>query len=689
MMNINAKVPTTRLPAASSKPQSNVSVVVATGNDQITVRGPTLAKDDAMITAQQGAKVTAHDRVFVSAGQGAEVWALDNATVHADPGSTVSAFDKATVYAHRGATVNAEGESTVIVYPGADVTVHSGATAVLEDGAQLVAHKGAVVKLGEGVELMVTADDARLHAIGPTVIVELGSVDVNHGLALRLEGENENGILGVLGFYRALESGCVEEIRACGRVFNLLPESDRAQCLTTLLKEKDEHGVSRLSGALAHSGAKTFQACMKLLAQLPKGARAQPAAVLLEAKDAQGVPYFHRVLVLGGFKEIQAYGSLFNLLPEGDRAHYVTALLKAKDAQDVPWLSWALAHRGAKTFQTCMKLLAQLPEGARVQPAAVLLEASGAHGVPCLRWFLADVKLLAQAKPAYTTADLIGRPVRLGSGATNTVFAVQLKKPDGSTFECVFKPLSRKMRDWGAGITGIPRDNPQTAMRNLATVSYAKKLGFDVVVDTSVGVFDFGPGPGGGYKQGLVMERARGTSAANTNLGTLTRADVCAEVTKLQLLDHLTGQCDRHDRNYFISIENDQAKVRGIDNDVCFGEKLTDPNGIKFVNNAKQYGFRGTSMPPVVDTDMATKINALTPDDIRGILGDKLSEAEVQAAIKRLDGVKQHIAQLKAQGKVIDSRQWSNPRVQQLLTEDNSYVGRDKAYAATKLNTKW
>lgn len=115
-------------------------------------------------------------------------------------------------------------------------------------------------------------------------------------------------------------------------------------------------------------------------------------------------------------------------------------------------------------------------------------------------------------------------------------------------------------------------------MRNVATVAYVRKLGMRVVADTRVALIDTGQG----RQLGMVMERARGKSAADTDPGLFKQANVCAEVTKLQLLDHLTGQGDRHAGNYFINIEPDgRAKVMGIDNDQCFGHKMTDPAGIE------------------------------------------------------------------------------------------------------------
>jgi hypothetical protein len=262
-----------------------------------------------------------------------------------------------------------------------------------------------------------------------------------------------------------------------------------------------------------------------------------------------------------------------------------------------------------------------------------------------------NLKVTDDTRPAYTNDNLVGQLEMLGSGVYNTVFAVKLEKPDGSTFDGVFKPLGTTEKGWVAQATGIPRHDPQIAMRNIATLSYAQKLGIDVIPDTRVAALG---GRRDGPKLGLVMERAKGKPAFDATLALFNRPDVCAEVTKLQLLDHLTGQGDRHGDNYFIDIGQDgKAKVTGIDNDQCFGSWLTDPAGIKYANNLTHKGFHGTSLPPVVDAEMADKIHSLTHDDIREMLGNKLSEAEVQAAISRHEGVKQHINVLAKQDRII------------------------------------
>jgi hypothetical protein len=293
--------------------------------------------------------------------------------------------------------------------------------------------------------------------------------------------------------------------------------------------------------------------------------------------------------------------------------------------------------------------------------------------------------------PAFTNSDLIDEPTKLGSGAFHTVYAVKLEDSDGETFDGVFKPLASKEEGWVAQASGIPWDDPQTAMRNLATLTYAEKLGIDVIPDTHLGVLRTGQES---TKLGLVMERASGMAAANADANLFSRADVTKEVVKLQLLDHLTGQGDRHGGNYFIDAgSGHSAKVTGIDNDQAFGSKLTRPDGIKYASDSAHRGFRGTSLPPAVDRKTANAITALSSSDIRQMLGDKLSKSEVRAAISRHQGVTEHIAELSAQGRVIDSNpwwqlglgksKWAKSSVQNLFTAENSYVGRDREIALT------
>jgi hypothetical protein len=299
-----------------------------------------------------------------------------------------------------------------------------------------------------------------------------------------------------------------------------------------------------------------------------------------------------------------------------------------------------------------------------------------------------NLRLTTDTQHAYTDNQLLETPTKLGTGNANLVFEVKLQEPDGGTFNGIFKPLVKKQRGYAAALTGIPRNDPQTAMRNLGTLAYAKKLGMDVIVDTRIAIID-PEGDGLSPALGMVMKRAQGRPGHAMDVATLRRADVTMELTKLQLLDHLTGQGDRSPTNYFIDIGPDGAKVTGIDNDQCFGKDLHDPAGIQQIpDDNLRRNFRGTGLPPVVDTNMALSISVLTERDIRLMLGDKLGEAEIQAALSRHDGLKKHIVELESLGNVIDPVRWGDYDIQGMLKGDNSYVGRDRDYAQAKQDAR-
>ncbi len=193
----------------------------------------------------------------------------------------------------------------------------------------------------------------------------------------------------------------------------------------------------------------------------------------------------------------------------------------------------------------------------------------------------------ADVNPALDDSRVVSsQPLR--SGAVNTVTTVTYS--DGA--EYIFKPE-------GPGRAGMAKIflgedyNPETQVAglNMATQRTADALGLgDVMVKTSVGCHQ------GEY--GLFMEKAPGLTAEDIGKGEepKTPGTLSAEqirnlpdkdyeqvvgnmlraLNRLEWLDIITGQGDRHNGNYMIEVKEDlSVTVKGIDNDACFPANRT------------------------------------------------------------------------------------------------------------------
>ena len=289
----------------------------------------------------------------------------------------------------------------------------------------------------------------------------------------------------------------------------------------------------------------------------------------------------------------------------------------------------------------------------------------------------------------YTDQDAKGPPKLFGTGGFNSVYTVE--HTDGK--RRIFKPLSAIKPNqqqqvefgWVAMQTGVNPYNPQTAARNISTCRLADRLGFDVVVPTQLGLHTMlSAPPGTPPTLGLVMEAAPGRAAnaypPYTDL--FDDPEVRRETTKLQLLDCLTAQGDRHGGNYFINVRPDgRVQVAGIDNDQCLGSRVVDPDTMRRGprTDPNRCGYRGCGLPPVIDTEMAHALEHLTAPQVRDLLADKLQPAEVDATIARLGAIKQHIAKLRQEGKIIDPANWGRGLVSAETNHTNSYFAREAA----------
>lgn len=360
---------------------------------------------------------------------------------------------------------------------------------------------------------------------------------------------------------------------------------------------------------------------------------------------------------------------------EGQRKAAFVALVRA-DAMAVA----RVGQLDARVAVDRMRMAVEdgtLGQNALKEDRELLLEVLGQLADPADHLYRQlNLKITPDTLLAYTDAHVLEKPKPLTSGTFASVFALKVENADGVAQDSVFKPLKAAEKGWVGSASGIPMDDPQTAIRNIATLSCAKKLGIDVIADTQLAMIDTGRGPLD-PDLGLLMERAPGKQAREVDAEWLKNPAVFAEITKLQWLDHLTGQVDRHHNNYFIDVRPDGAvKVTGIDNDQCFGKDLLRPADIQPHVGVP---FYGTALPPAIDTATASMIDDLNDDDLHELLDNRLSDEEVEAAVSRLQGLRLHVDQLRVQGLVIEPEQWADPAVQGLFNAQNSYIGRERS----------
>ena len=150
----------------------------------------------------------------------------------------------------------------------------------------------------------------------------------------------------------------------------------------------------------------------------------------------------------------------------------------------------------------------------------------------------------------------------------------------------------------------------------------------------------------------------------------------------LQLMDAITGQVDRHSSNIFI---DDYGNVRGIDDDASFGAAISDPRELTKEFD-KVWESHNKGLPPLVDHQSAQMVLSLDEQQLRKELEDLLDKAEIEAAVRRLTLVKQHIQLLYAHGRVVGGgtvNGVANPAAWDRTTYDLAMMaGPDASYLA-------
>jgi hypothetical protein len=295
---------------------------------------------------------------------------------------------------------------------------------------------------------------------------------------------------------------------------------------------------------------------------------------------------------------------------------------------------------------------------------------------PLLRFLARAVReeFLKSEATTFKDDNLRSRLKEIGSGAAHTVSKGSYTVGGEAQFR-VHKGDDEVLVHPNGGRFGAPsklkldQTNPRLLERSVFTAKLDKELGFNVCVGTDFATHH--------DQIGLVMELAQGTTAADAYVVEDNPARAQKELLKLQLLDILTGQADRHHSNYMVQT-NEQGQVlgvKGIDSDFCMGPEPHDILGIVGENAVHLPG-----LPPVVDTEMALAVRRLTPEKLQELCGDFFDDDTIEAAKSRLTQLKSHIDVLETRECVIPPDQWGSDEVTKLLKETKDGRGNNTSY---------
>ncbi|WP_337098454.1 eCIS core domain-containing protein [Paenibacillus sp. YIM B09110] len=323
--------------------------------------------------------------------------------------------------------------------------------------------------------------------------------------------------------------------------------------------------------------------------------------------------------------------------------------------------------------------MAQFVERLKRERALMLLKAQNfVDSPPDLppKWFIVMTSLRGMDP---TTIKDINKTGESGSGALNSVDFVNLGDREG-----VFKGDKQRIVEgselqdaseaekrsadtehWVASkMAKINTNDAHMAARNVAASRLDKWLGAGVIAHAEFALHE----SGGAVKSGSFMEKAKGQQAGKFETTTIDFADPVLQrsLSRLQLMDALCMQVDRHTGNFFVQTDDsgNVLGITGIDNDMSFGERTEVHKG------SQEY----PGLSRFVDKDLAERIIALQDDDLIFIVADLLSAAEVKALLTRLSLLKAHLKKLKSEGKLLDAGDWNKQTSDDQMEEKTNYL---------------
>ncbi|MBC7811227.1 MAG: hypothetical protein H7175_08775, partial [Burkholderiales bacterium] len=208
------------------------------------------------------------------------------------------------------------------------------------------------------------------------------------------------------------------------------------------------------------------------------------------------------------------------------------------------------------------------------------------------------------------------------------------------------------------------------ANRDVATSRVSELLNSGVIAHAELAYRKRGKN----LEMGSLMEAAKGkqqdklqfgAQAGGKNAVSWNDPKLQQSLSRLQLMDALTGQVDRNMSNFFINTDDNGnvTQLTGIDNDMAFGKRR---DNIDF-----QFNYPGISA--FVDAELARRIIALKPQELVWLLDDLLDPDELAALITRLKKLQAFLLDLQTKKKLLEPNQWNAATAQGMFDEGSSY----------------
>jgi len=270
-----------------------------------------------------------------------------------------------------------------------------------------------------------------------------------------------------------------------------------------------------------------------------------------------------------------------------------------------------------------------------------------------------------------------GQNAEVGRGESGSVLKIVANPGTPAETHAVFKPLQTHQSQ--AAVLGEfsafqPIQRPEA--RNIAVSNIDQTLGLNVAPATAIVKVE--------GQWGLAMEHVPGLSNDRGFFHDHPTLEVSAvlgngaalkDLSRLEVLDALVGQLDRHGGNYLVSIDPKTQQYRGlkgIDHDHCLlptgavdlsrlrGRHMRDQQDqqLKSEGWGTSYGFKGVGLPNFIDRQTYEAL--LAPDAktnaLKSISG--LIEVEaIEAFAQRWDTLVEHAKKLEGQGRIVDDWQ--------------------------------